>query len=95
MAVNRDFRLQTGSVTTPPAGVVSYWVDASGVQQLTNSAGTTYVANTLYKNTSVSGLSAGAAGAITGGAVLGSVGFWITGNVNGVKVVIPAYIASF
>ncbi len=96
MSQNKDFRKQSSSPSTPSeSAVVSYWIDSTGILNLTNSAGTTYVANTLFKNTSVSGQSAGGAGAITGGATLGSVAFWITGIVNGTKVVIPAYLASF
>lgn len=97
MSANKDFRKQSSTPTTPSSSeVVSYYVNSSGSLHLVNSAGTVYPANTFVtSNVSLSGQSAGAVGAITGSAILGSVSYWITGNVNGVKVVIPAYTASF
>jgi hypothetical protein len=97
MAQNREFRKQSATPTTPTSSeVVVYYVNPSGSLHLVNSAGTVYPANTfITSNVSTSGQAGGAAGAITGGAILGSVAYWVTGNVNGVKVVFPAYAASF
>lgn len=97
MAQTKDLRKQSSAPTTPSsAEVVTYYVNESGSLHLVNSAGTVYPANTFVtSNVSRSGQAGGAAGAITGGAILGSVAFWISGSVNGTKIVIPAYVASF
>jgi hypothetical protein len=97
MAQNKDLRKQSSVPTTPSeSAVVTYYANASGSLHLVNSAGTIYPVNTFVtSNVSNSGQAAGAAGAITGGAILGSVAYWVSGNVNGVKVVFPAYVASF
>ncbi len=97
MSQNKDLRKQSSTPTAPSTSeVVTYYVNSSGSLHLVNSAGTVYPANTFVTSSvSNSGQAGGAAGAITGGAVLGSVAFWISGNVNGIKVVIPAYAASF
>ena len=92
----KEFRSQPTSPLTPSdTGVFTYWANNNGILHFTNSAGTVTTANTIFTNASVSGQNAGAAGAITGAGALGAVAYWISGNVNGVKVVIPAYTASF
>ncbi len=96
MAQNKDLNLNTSA---PSASTVTnvgrYYANPSGILHVVMPNSTIYPVNTLFTNTSISGQGGGAAGAITGGAVLGSVAFWITGIVNGVKVVIPSYTASF
>lgn len=96
MAQTKDLRLRTTTPDSPDAGVVRYYTNNSGSLHLVNSAGTVYPANTFVtSNVSNSGQAGGAAGAITGGAILGSVAYWVSGNINGVKVVSPWYVASF
>lgn len=97
MAQSKDLRKQSSTPSSPDSTeVVKYYVNSSGSLHLVNSAGSVYPANTFVtSNVSNSGQAGGAAGAITGGAILGSVAYWVSGNINGVKVVFPAYAASF
>ncbi len=86
MAKSKDFRLQTTTVDTPSAGVISVYANSSGELKFVNSAGTVYSVGGLYtssrKSDTVSAtgnmiLNTGSAGGLTVH-VYGSTGTYIS-----------------
>ncbi len=82
MSQNHNFRPQTG-VPTPPAGVFTYWVNASGALNCQAPNGSGYAVNSVYSSTGfrtslTSGLgvfSNGVAGGNFTGIFFGTTGF--------------------
>ena len=92
MAQNKDFRTQTATPSTPSAGVVTYYVNNSGILNLVNANGTTYQANQLWSSSVATLNQRVIGGMVTTGTLTGSVGWLPVVGPSGESWAIPAFV---